>query len=205
MRHRHGLFIISADNFCRSPNHFPQARGEAVRKTIRRFAKEGPAHARPNTLYVRHPPCHAKMDSRFRGNDRRRSGNDRRRSGNDRRRAGMTEGTQATFFTTSGGTSFRHSRANGNPSVCLYVRHPPCHATMDSRFRGNDRTFLNLNFTSGLLRADFRFTLTFPINTAPGAIRHTAKGQKCPARCTQERDKKRLGRIQKGSRYLPGI
>ena len=37
------------------------------------------------------------------------------------------------------GPSFRHSRANGNPSVCLSVRHPLCHVKMDSRFRGNDR------------------------------------------------------------------
>ena len=39
--------------------------------------------------------------------------------------------------------SFRHSRANGNPSwnpsVCLCARHPSCHVRMDSRFRGNDK------------------------------------------------------------------
>ena len=40
-------------------------------------------------------------------------------------------------------SSFRHSRANGNPSrdpsVCLCARHPSCHVRIDSRFRGNDK------------------------------------------------------------------
>ena len=93
---------------------FPWKR-ESIRESIRLFVS------------VRHPPCHVKMDSRFRGNDRRR---------------GMTKGGRATFFATSGFfSSFPCKRESIRASIRLFVsvRHPPCHVKMDSRVRGNDR------------------------------------------------------------------